>query len=131
MSTRILVRSYLAARGLTVNQLAQMVAGKVGRSQVFDFLSGAHDITTEKADAILAALSVPLAPPAPESPAWVVSNGREYWSAARKAFGAFAKATRFPSWDEAVEAAQEDAALPPEGAWAVVPVEHHANPQAR
>lgn len=122
MSLRDLVRSYAAARGLTPNALANMVAGRVSRSQVYDFLSGTHDLTTEKADALLAALSVPMPAPAPGSPAWVVRAGGGYWSQARRKFAPLDAATRYPSWDEAVEAAQESAALPPDADWAVVPV---------
>jgi len=33
-----------------------------------------------------------------------------------------AEATVYPTWDEAVEAAQEDAKLPQEGGWTVVSI---------
>lgn len=65
MSIRELVRAHAAAAGLTPNAVATLVAGRVSRSQVFDFFNGSHDLTTEKADALLAALAVPM-PDVPE-----------------------------------------------------------------
>jgi hypothetical protein len=49
----------------------------------------------------------------------IAMNGL-YWNATARTFSA--DPTRYPSWDEAVEAAQEDAALPPDAPWSVVPV---------
>lgn len=42
-----------------------------------------------------------------------------FWDAATRTF--LPTGTRYPSWDEAVEAAQEDAVLPPDAPWSVVP----------
>lgn len=49
----------------------------------------------------------------------IAMNGR-FWN---QDAAAFADApTRYPSWDEAVEAAQEDARLAPDAPWSVVRV---------
>ena len=116
MSIRELCRSYLAARSMTPNEFAKMVEG-VSRTQVYDFFNGTHDLTTAKADAVLTALSVPMPAPAPAAAAWVVVLNGEFWNGRK--FGPRAGATRYPSWDEAVEAAQEGAALPPNASWAI------------
>lgn len=120
MTTREIIRSYAAARGLTPNALAGLVASRVSRSQVYDYLNGAHDLTTDKADALLAALSVPMPDPAPDAPAWVVVGPAGHWTG--RGFGPPDRAVRFTTWDEAVEAAQEDAGLPAGGPWRVVAV---------
>lgn len=54
-------RSILAEierRGINTNQLAQMVAGKIYKSHVYDFLGGRKDLTTEKANHLLSALGL-------------------------------------------------------------------------
>jgi hypothetical protein len=50
----------LRRAGWTPNQLAVEVSGKVSRSQVYDYLSGASDLGTDKANHLLAALGLKL-----------------------------------------------------------------------
>jgi plasmid maintenance system antidote protein VapI len=44
--------------GITANALAVRVAADVSRSLVYDFVAGKHDLTTEKANALLAAVGL-------------------------------------------------------------------------
>lgn len=60
MTIREVVRQAVADAGLTANALAVRLVGRVGRSQVFDFLNGSHDLTSEKLDHVLAELKLVL-----------------------------------------------------------------------
>lgn len=48
----------LERRNMSTNALALLVAGKVHRSHVYDFVSGRKELTTEKANALLGALGL-------------------------------------------------------------------------
>jgi plasmid maintenance system antidote protein VapI len=45
-------------RKISTNALALLVAGKVHRSQVYDFIGGQKELTTEKANHLLNALGL-------------------------------------------------------------------------
>ena len=45
-------------RGISANVLAKLVAGKVHRSHVYDFIGGRKELTTEKANHLLGALGL-------------------------------------------------------------------------
>ena len=45
-------------RGLSANALVILVAGKVRRSHVYDFVAGRKELTTEKANCLLNALGL-------------------------------------------------------------------------
>lgn len=45
-------------RNMSVNALAALVAGKVHRSHVYDFIGGRKELTTEKANYLLIALEL-------------------------------------------------------------------------
>lgn len=61
-SIRAAILRRMEERGLNANKLALLVADDVSRAQVFRFLAGTHDATTEVADVLLRALDLRIAP---------------------------------------------------------------------
>ncbi len=47
---------------MSTNSLAILVAGKVHRSHVYDFVSGRKELTTQKANFLLGALGLEIVP---------------------------------------------------------------------
>ena len=56
-SIREAIQEQAEATGLSLRKLAEL-AGGVGKSQLAEYLSGKGDITTERADRLLAALGI-------------------------------------------------------------------------
>lgn len=52
----------MAVRNLNTNALALLVAGRVHRSHVYDFIGGRKELTTEKANHLLNALGMEIVP---------------------------------------------------------------------
>jgi len=52
----------LRRRQINPNQLAELVAGRVHRSHVYDFLAGRKDLSTTKASHLIRALGLVLRP---------------------------------------------------------------------
>lgn len=48
----------MGRRDMSANVLAALVAGKVHRSHVYDFIGGRKELTTEKANHLLSALGL-------------------------------------------------------------------------